>query len=541
MGLIVPEDFALASLANEAERRVVEAFRDGLSDSWLILPDVSIAGTPEMFQLDIVLIHPEFGVVDIEVKGHQATVSGGQWLHRGKPMTPQPPDQAMKSAYALRTLLRSEFPHLQHLHVHYGVALPNTTSISGNFGPDFKRDQVITDIDLADPTDALERLVFLRPTAQNFTAEDASAIVTLLRPDADFTFDPSARMRRARSRLDELCANQTATLEHLDVNRRVIALGAAGTGKTRLAMRWAHRVLGRGERVLLTCYNEPLADRMSTQAIDDEDLTVGPFLRLALAMDGMKPLEVPPDADHAWWTITAVGHLQAHWHFVTERFDTIVVDEAQDFSPAWLAMLDALLDADGARRTLLVADPSQKLYARGFAVPAVEDGWTQAQLVVNCRNAHQIGALLRRKLNGAPAPSVAPEAVDVCFVAVGRDSDSDPVDHNTIATTVQDEIDRLLREERDPNQIMVLTFSSKLRDNLANAVDLHRWEHRSRGIVGENVHRAKGLEADTVILVADQADVPKDLLYVGVSRAVSELVVIGPTGLGDRLGLSPVG
>lgn len=218
-----------------------------------------------------------------------------------------------------------------------------------------------------------------------------------------------------------------------------------------------------------------------------------------------------------------------------------MVDEAQDFSPAWLAMLDALLDADGARRTLLVADPSQKLYARGFAVPAVEDGWTQAQLVVNCRNAHQIGALLRRKLNGAPAPSVAPEAVDVCFVAVGRDSDSDPVDHNTIATTVQDEIDRLLREERDPNQVMVLTFSSKLRDNLANAVDLHRWEHRSRGIVGENVHRAKGLEADTVILVADQADVPKDLLYVGVSRAVSELVVIGPTGLGDRLGLSPVG
>ena len=37
MGVIV-----LSSLANEAERRVVEAFRDGLSDSWLILPDVSL-------------------------------------------------------------------------------------------------------------------------------------------------------------------------------------------------------------------------------------------------------------------------------------------------------------------------------------------------------------------------------------------------------------------------------------------------------------------------------------------------------------------
>jgi len=29
MGVLVPEDFALSSLANDAERRVVEALRDG--------------------------------------------------------------------------------------------------------------------------------------------------------------------------------------------------------------------------------------------------------------------------------------------------------------------------------------------------------------------------------------------------------------------------------------------------------------------------------------------------------------------------------
>ncbi len=41
MGTIVPEDMPLADLANEAERRVVTALRDGLDDRWLILPDVS--------------------------------------------------------------------------------------------------------------------------------------------------------------------------------------------------------------------------------------------------------------------------------------------------------------------------------------------------------------------------------------------------------------------------------------------------------------------------------------------------------------------
>ncbi|MEZ5249938.1 MAG: hypothetical protein R2713_12230 [Ilumatobacteraceae bacterium] len=29
----------------------------------------------------------------------------------------------------------------------------------------------------------------------------------------------------------------------------------------------------------------------------------------------------------------AVGHLQRHWPEIAQRFDTIVVDEAQDFGP----------------------------------------------------------------------------------------------------------------------------------------------------------------------------------------------------------------
>lgn len=39
MGTIVPEDLSLATFTNQAERSVVEAFHDGLSDDWLILPE----------------------------------------------------------------------------------------------------------------------------------------------------------------------------------------------------------------------------------------------------------------------------------------------------------------------------------------------------------------------------------------------------------------------------------------------------------------------------------------------------------------------
>ena len=44
MGLLVPDDFPMSTLVNAAERAVVEALRDQLSDDWLVLPDVGIAG-----------------------------------------------------------------------------------------------------------------------------------------------------------------------------------------------------------------------------------------------------------------------------------------------------------------------------------------------------------------------------------------------------------------------------------------------------------------------------------------------------------------
>jgi DNA helicase IV len=67
-----------------------------------------------------------------------------------------------------------------------------------------------------------------------------------------------------------------------------------------------------------------------------------------------------------------------------------------------------------------------------------------------------------------------------------------------------------------------------------------RWEDREDGdVLCETVRRLKGLEFDTVILAADKDIKPEEeaLLYVGVSRAVSELIVVGPRDFADRLGL----
>jgi ATP-dependent exoDNAse (exonuclease V) alpha subunit len=45
----------------------------------------------------------------------------------------------------------------------------------------------------------------------------------------------------------------------------------------------------------------------------------------------------------------------------------------------------------------------------------------------------------------------------------------------------------------------------------------------------------KGLERDAVILVTEDDALDDHLLYVGMSRAISRLVVVGPPTLIDRL------
>jgi DNA helicase IV len=66
------------------------------------------------------------------------------------------------------------------------------------------------------------------------------------------------------------------------------------------------------------------------------------------------------------------------------------------------------------------------------------------------------------------------------------------------------------------------------------------WEGgQSTTVICENVHRVKGLEFDYVILAASAADTVSDaLLYVGASRAIAGLTLIGPKAIAARLGLA---
>ena len=532
MGTLVPAEFPMSSLKNEAERVVVQTLVDRLTDGWLVLPSVGLSDVDRDREMDVVVAHPRDGLAVIEVKAHRPRIRDGVWHSDGSPMTPQPHEQARDNAYALRRRIRRFHPSLERVRVEYAVAFPNVVEIRGHLPVDVDRTQVLTSADLDDCLAAVERMV-MRRSGTPLGEFGLAKLVELLRPSCDFRYDPESLARHARSRLDELCLRQTQALESLDLNRRVCVTGAAGTGKSRLAAAWARRALARGERVLLTCFNIPLADTFRHRLGGSEQLRIGAFHEVALELEGMPPLDIPDTAGRDWWDTVEIAHLHAHWHEITDRFDTIIVDEAQDFRPAWIDLLERLLDRGGPRRLLLLADTSQEVYVRGFEVPRIDDGWTRAELTGNCRNTLDIATLLHQRFDGAVVPIAGPESEDVRWI--------EATDLDAIVAAVGDALDDLEDRDHAAATVLVGTIRTSVRDRLRDEYAFVPWDGGDpMAIVCENVHRIKGLEYDHVILVAHDPDkeVADDLLYVGASRAVMSLTVIGPPAVGDRLDIT---
>jgi superfamily I DNA/RNA helicase len=298
-----------------------------------------------------------------------------------------------------------------------------------------------------------------------------------------------------------------------------------------LVLSWAKRAADRGERTLVVCFNKPIANLLQ-QELETRDVMVSTFHDAVLQLLEPHGFRVGEKPTPEYWRDALTDALAFHAAAVGTPFDTIIVDEAQDFHPHWLAALEGLLDRSGHPRFLLAADPAQAVYVTPWSPP---DDMVTMPLVYNLRNCSSVARVVQKLGGPVPLPS-APHGDAVVHLHAGG--------HKEIRKRVRDAVRRFTDEFHVPfSQIAVLTTRTDVRDELfRNPPDgcaLSTWEQRGEDtVLCETVHRTKGLERTAVVLVDVSGEPNPVLLYVGASRAVSSLCLVGTPALAQAAGVS---
>ena len=340
--------------------------------------------------------------------------------------------------------------------------------------------------------------------------------------------------------LATLTQDQFHILQALEDNPRVAVPGGAGTGKTVLAMEEARRRQLSGARVLLTCYNRPLAEDMKRRLGTHEGLRVASFHEFchSCARQARIPLPGPESTDagvfeedypHA--LIEALGRLPSL------RYDCIIIDEGQDFRPLWFeALFAAQKDPDGGIVRVFY-DSNQRIYDEKTFIPASLRTLSY-RLTRNLRNTRRIHAVVQQHYTGIPIEAIGPEGTQVECILAG--------DLAGMRQAIGDRVHHLIDSERvSPDGIAVLVPAARLIPAIAHAglVGGHRSRRcdqptNGQSVLVDSIRRFKGLESPIVILVlTEDLSGKEDLLYVAFSRARTHLIVVGSQEDLSRAGL----
>ena len=140
-------------------------------------------------------------------------------------------------------------------------------------------------------------------------------------------------LSRDDAALEVLTQQQFHILRAIEAVPRAAISGAAGTGKTVLAMEEAKRCAESGARTLFVCYNRGLATEVRHRLRDGPSVAVMTFHELCVDLTARAGL--PPSkgiSERQLFEEVWPEHLMdAFERLPDERYDAIIVDEGQDF------------------------------------------------------------------------------------------------------------------------------------------------------------------------------------------------------------------
>jgi len=547
------------SVRSGAERKLFTVFRDARgTDGWACLHSLGLARhtTKRRGEIDFLLITRK-GIFVLEVKGGRVSRQGGVWRftdrHGVKHSKNESPfDQASSAMFTLEEEIRQHFSgdeRRARLLFGFGAMFPDI--LFDSTGTEVDRRQIYDARNRREPitkfVDQLAAFWRERDSRGRFapTAKDIEALVDFLRGDFDLIPPLIVQADAATEQILSLEREQYAVLDALEEfsKTRVLVEGAAGTGKTLLAMEAAKREARKANGdVLLLCYNQLLRcfldARLKANHHKDDQITVKSIYSLLNDLISSSPLADDFDQKRKLADETTLYSKlfpeYAQLALVETKitpFSTLIVDEAQDMmTQELLDVLDAYVDGGlEAGRWWIFCDVNNQA--------AVFGEFDKAALLRLTNSGH----VLVLPTNHRNTKPVADETTMLTRPKVRALATVDgiPVKYSwfdklrTQPSVLARILKRLLSEDVAPSRITVLS-PRKAKDCCAASVTDPPLVHLAKDNLWQivtglcdsvsycSVSAFKGLENDFIILTDIEhlnSDWWRSVIYVGMSRA----------------------
>ena len=552
--------------SSQAEKRIFGLLKnDPSTKDWTVLHSLGLARRPSgpYGEIDFVVIIPSEGIVCLEVKGGRISCNTGMWQtmdRYGKLITlkKSPFQQVREGMFAMRKSIIKHFGGSSaesQCPIASAVVFPDV--VSPPLTPEFDRSDVIDLDDLRNPISksimrvVRRRLRELQPRSnkKHPTGVEANSIRQYLRPDFELIVAKNVCVGYAESKLLSLTEEQYVRLDELEANSRCIFEGAAGTGKTLLALEFARRASYSGMNVLFVCFNRLLGEWLQSQTID-MDIIAGTWhaitrkiiLTSSLA-DEFENLERETIRSgktdklfNELYPLYGMGALAE----MKNLFDVLVIDEAQDLCNGDnLELFNLAIHGGlaGGRWAIFGDFTRQALYGNPkYSVEELSrycEHFVRAKLTLNCRNTKRI-AEETTIFSGFEKP---PYRMNV--------EKGLPVEHrywqthSDLVESLTSTIKGLIEEKISLENIMLICSRRIEYSSLAGVNRILDYPiidcsgglptKISGGIKYSTIHSYKGMESQVVIVLDIDAVVgeqAQSLLYVAMSRARSLLILM---------------
>ena len=482
-------------------------------------------------EADFVIFHPQKGILCVEAKATRVRYEGGTWCYGdGRPMhSGGPVAQAQRAMYAVRDYMRDHGmkDFVDRCKFLYAVWFP---LVSDDYlrrmilPPELPRELLLAEEALYDPGFYLDRIFSFIDHGKMKTSlspSQTSRIVNeILCPQ--FEIAPSASFDTDTKHIifHRLLKEQASVLNFLEEQKTAIINGAAGTGKTLVALEKAKRHAFRGEKVLFLCFNRQLRDHLAGNYAH-ENIDYETIARFACRLGHT------PEPDYSLLNRL----LEDMWEKGNFPYQHVIVDEGQDFGSEAIEEADVLStlktiveDTREDGSFYVFYDKLQLIQAREMP-RFLEDADCKLTLYRNCRNTENIA-----KTSLRPISERSPKLMENCIVGVPAKMHFCQ-DEESVLGAVDDTLDSLLGDGIE--NIVILTCKKETDSVLVRYIENGFYPAGKKKIRFTTCRKFKGLEADAIILVDVDEDTFRGnegqnvlLFYVGTSRARLRLDIV---------------